>query len=173
MKSLKSQNFYEILNISQYASQEDIRKAYEISKHTFQGDSMATYSLFSEEENEEIFALVTQAYETLRNPSLRREYDFQLTNQGLNGDVQGAEEDKMASPVLGRKAVKPAPSQPAPDSEAAKGGGATDTAGAKKEKKAAPEVPPGDERLEKYLDSVTTFDGPVLKKVRHIKGLSL
>ena len=75
-------DYYEILNLPHNASQEEIRKSYEICKTTFQGDSLATYSLFSGEENEEIFALVSRAYETLRNPQLRGEYDVILAQKG-------------------------------------------------------------------------------------------
>jgi len=84
MKSLRSQNFYEVLGISRYASPEEIRNAYELSKLTFTQNSLATYSLFSEEENEEILDLISKAYETLLSPELKREYD-----NFLDSDVQG------------------------------------------------------------------------------------
>ena len=75
MKSLKSQNYYEILGVARSASPVEIRNAYEVAKHAFQENSLATYSLFTDEENQEILALISRAYETLFNPELRREYE--------------------------------------------------------------------------------------------------
>lgn len=80
MKPLKSQNYYEILGVPRGAKPEDVRSAYELSRHTFQENSLATYSLFTEEENQELLALISRAYETLFNPELRREYDEFLDN---------------------------------------------------------------------------------------------
>ncbi len=81
MKSIKSQDYYEILGVSRRASQEDIRGAYDLCKHTYQDDSLATYSLFSEEESKEMLSLMSQAYEILHDPSSRREYDSYLSQK--------------------------------------------------------------------------------------------
>ncbi|MFI5399800.1 MAG: helix-turn-helix domain-containing protein [SAR324 cluster bacterium] len=78
MNSLKSQNYYDILGVGRHASAEEIRSAYEISRHTFQENSLATYSLFSDQENREILALIAKAFETLFNPESRRAYDAVL-----------------------------------------------------------------------------------------------
>jgi Helix-turn-helix domain/DnaJ domain len=81
MKSLKSQNYYDVLGVPRQASPEEIRSAYEISRHTFQENSLATYSLFSDQENQEILALIAKAFETLFNPESRRAYDAVLLQQ--------------------------------------------------------------------------------------------
>lgn len=81
MKSLKTQNYYDVLGVNRYATPEEIRSAYEISRHTFQENSLATYSLFSDQENQEILALIAKAFETLFNPESRRAYDVVLTQQ--------------------------------------------------------------------------------------------
>ena len=81
MKSLKSQNYYDVLGVNRYATAEEIRSAYEISRHTFQENSLATYSLFSNQENVEILALIAKAFETLFNPESRRAYDAALSQQ--------------------------------------------------------------------------------------------
>ncbi len=81
MKSLKSQNFYDVLGVSRMATADEIRSAYEISRHTFQENSLATYSLFSDSENQEILKLISKAFETLFNPEARRAYDATLEIQ--------------------------------------------------------------------------------------------
>jgi hypothetical protein len=81
MKPLKAQNYYDLLGVARQASPEEIRSAYEISRHTFQENSLATYSLFSDQENQEILALIAKAFETLFNPESRRVYDQQLRQQ--------------------------------------------------------------------------------------------
>ena len=169
MKALQSQNFYEILNVSRYASQEEIRKAYEISKHTFQGDSLATYTLYSEDENEEIFGLITDAYETLRNPSLRREYDTFLSSR--DGKTTGTEEErKTASAVFGKAAEQNIPKSPMQGSST---GFAAPTNNGIENKEVPTAVPDQSDRMGKFLATVKHFDGQTLKKARHLAGCSL
>jgi curved DNA-binding protein CbpA len=81
MKSLKTQNYYDVLGVARRATPEEIRSAYEISRHTFQENSLATYSLFSDQETQEILALIAKAFETLFDPDSRRAYDALLSQQ--------------------------------------------------------------------------------------------
>jgi DnaJ-class molecular chaperone len=81
MKSIKDQTYYEILEISPTASSKEIQRAYEHAKETFHADSVAVYSLFSEEEVKEIEEAVEEAYRVLTDEALRRNYnqsDFQM-----------------------------------------------------------------------------------------------
>ena len=48
MKRIEEQTYYEILEISPDATEREIQQAYERIKETFQDDSVAVYSLFSE-----------------------------------------------------------------------------------------------------------------------------
>lgn len=172
MKPLKSQDYYEILSLPPNASQEEIRKAFEICKTTFQGDSLATYSLFSAEENEEIFAIISRAYETLRNPHLRQEYDAILAQKSepaggpppIGGEARTAMDGGGADTAMAAAPGQvPAPRPPGAPAGLAQG---------------APPSQPGENRgasaeVEKYVASVEVFSGEVLKKVRVMRGMSL
>ncbi len=75
MKSIKDQTYYEILEVSPTAKDKEIQRAYEHAKETFQADSLAVYSLFSEEEIKEIQSAIEEAYRVLIDETLRRGYD--------------------------------------------------------------------------------------------------
>ena len=180
MKSLKSQNYYEILSVSRGASPEDIRKSYEISRQTFQENSIATYSLFTDDENQEILALISRAYETLFNPELRREYDSFLDGlereSAAGGDSRPRTLSRSAPPPPSPGRVKSAtPSKP-PSATPSTTPSTPPPREARNEPAAegrqpAPEMKP--DAVEQYLSSVSCFTGPVLKKIREMRGYSL
>lgn len=74
----EKENYYEILDLSSHATTEEIQMAYEIAQQTYQENSLATYSLFSNEENDKIMRRITVAYMTLMDPITRNEYDNKL-----------------------------------------------------------------------------------------------
>jgi curved DNA-binding protein CbpA len=200
MKSLKSQNYYEILGVARTATPEDIRNAYEVSKHAFQDNSLATYSLFTDEENQEILALISRAYETLFNPELRREYDAFL--QGLEREGLPARDPRASAPLRpaglrgasaaprARPQAPPPPVRPqAPPARPAREGPGE----GRPEPRSEPRLDvraesPAEERpaepgrgerqersgevAEKYIQTVSVFTGPVLKKIRQMRGYS-
>jgi DnaJ-class molecular chaperone len=75
IKGIKDQTYYEILEISPTATAKEIQRAYEHAKETFHADSVAVYSLFSEEEVREIEEAVEEAYRVLMDETLRRNYN--------------------------------------------------------------------------------------------------
>jgi flagellar biosynthesis protein FlhG len=75
IKGIKDQTYYEILEISPTATSKEIQRAYEHAKETFHADSVAVYSLFSEEETKEIEEAVEEAYRVLMDETLRRNYN--------------------------------------------------------------------------------------------------
>ena len=75
MKGIKDQTYYEILEISPTATSKEIQRAYEHAKETFHADSVAVYSLFSEDEVREIEDAVEEAYRVLMDEGLRESYN--------------------------------------------------------------------------------------------------
>ncbi len=75
MKGIKDQNYYEILEISPTATSKEIQRAYEHAKETFHVDSVAVYSLFSDDEVKEIEDTVEEAYRVLMDEGLRESYN--------------------------------------------------------------------------------------------------
>lgn len=75
MKGIQEQTYYEILEISPEASAKEIQRAYEHAKETFDRESLAIYSLFSEKELQEIQGAIEEAYRVLMDENLRKNYD--------------------------------------------------------------------------------------------------
>ena len=75
MKWIKQQTYYEILEVSPTATIKEIQLAYDHAKETFHPDSLAVYSLFSEEEIQEIQGAIEEAYRVLMDEALRKRYD--------------------------------------------------------------------------------------------------
>ena len=75
MKDIRDQTYYEILEVSPTATSKEIQRAYEHAKETFHADSVAIYSLFSEEEVKGIEGAVEEAYRVLMDETLRRDYN--------------------------------------------------------------------------------------------------
>ena len=75
IRGIKEQTYYEVLEVSPTATTKEIQRAYEHAKETFDVDSLAIYSLFSEEEVKEIQEAIEEAYRILVDEALRRSYD--------------------------------------------------------------------------------------------------
>jgi len=75
IKGIKDQTYYEVLEVSPTATPKEIQRAYEQAKETFDVDSLAIYSLFSEEEVKEIREAIEEAYRILMDEESRRSYD--------------------------------------------------------------------------------------------------
>ena len=102
MKSIKDQTYYEILEVSPTATDKEIQRAYEHAKETFHTDSLAVYSLFSEEEVREIQSAIEEAFRVLMNEALRKSYDqshFQMVGgqaPEMPSEAQGVSRGKKA-----------------------------------------------------------------------------
>lgn len=68
-------NYYEVLEVTISATSEEIYKAYTRAKNAYSGDSLALYSLLSQDEALKILELIEEAYTILSNPDKRRQYN--------------------------------------------------------------------------------------------------
>jgi hypothetical protein len=106
MKGIDEQTYYEILEVSSAATPKEIQKAYEHAKETFHTDSLAVYSLFTEQEIQGIQAAVEEAYRVLMDETLRKNYDqshYQILGQ------QKLEKPPEIPVPLREKKLAPAP----------------------------------------------------------------
>ena len=83
-KKIENLDYYEILNLSKNASQEEIERAYNLGKATYNRDSLAHYSLLSERERWYMLRKIDEAYQNLNDPEKRRLYDLKILQR--NGD---------------------------------------------------------------------------------------
>jgi DnaJ-class molecular chaperone len=82
MKRLSEQDYYNLLEISPKASFEEVRSAYDQAISIYATDSIATYTLFTQKEREVILSRLAEAYKTLTNSQLRKEYNHLLIERG-------------------------------------------------------------------------------------------
>ncbi|MFQ5432926.1 MAG: polysaccharide biosynthesis tyrosine autokinase [Nitrospinota bacterium] len=78
MSGNPEKNSYELLDVPQGATDDQIEKAYLRARALYGEDSVATYSLYSTEEREFILKQIINAYETLKDPARRQAYDMDL-----------------------------------------------------------------------------------------------
>ncbi|MHC4458662.1 MAG: J domain-containing protein [Planctomycetota bacterium] len=82
MKSLNGLNYYEVLQISVNASFIEIKRAYRDSLSIYSEDSLATYSMFSNDERDTILKMIEKAFLTLIDENKRAAYDKMLVESG-------------------------------------------------------------------------------------------
>ena len=82
LKSWREQDYYEILEISHKATEEEIRVAYETLHTIYTPNSPGITILFTPDEVKEIHDKVEEAYRVLRDPRSQRDYDLVLRGEG-------------------------------------------------------------------------------------------
>lgn len=73
----EQQTYYDLLEISPNASSTEIKKAYLRMKEAYSKDSVATYSLVSQEDVDFLLKRLEEALEILSNPEKKRKYDIE------------------------------------------------------------------------------------------------
>ena len=82
MKNLEGLNFYQILKIQPNASFIEIKRAYKEALAVYGEGSLATYSLFSDEERTLLLKAIEKAFFTLIDEDKRAGYDRLLVDTG-------------------------------------------------------------------------------------------
>jgi flagellar biosynthesis protein FlhG len=147
-------SLYEILDVAESASAEEIERAYRIAAATYQPGSAAVYSVFSETESAELLRQVERAYRILSHPGTRREYDASRASPLPPLTGAGLAELAAAAP-------------PEPGAHAAATAGHAAAAHAA-EAPAAPRTPAD---LGEPPDGV--YDGAILQRLRVSRGIEL
>jgi len=78
LKRIEDWNYYELLSVERTASQDEIWEGYQAALATYRDGSLALYGLVLESERSLILERVQEAFQTLRDPARRKEYDLAL-----------------------------------------------------------------------------------------------
>ena len=100
-KKFKDLNYYELLRIAYNASSFEIRQAYKYILGIYEENSLATYSLFTEDERKLILSKIENAFLTLMDGEKRKAYDNNLVRRGEAPDnILTDREKKKAIPIF-------------------------------------------------------------------------
>ena len=101
IKKFKDLNYYELLRIAYNASSFEIRQAYKHILAIYEENSLATYSLFTEDERKLILSKIENAFLTLMDGEKRKDYDNNLVRRGEAPDnILTDREKKKAIPIF-------------------------------------------------------------------------
>jgi len=101
IKKFKDLNYYELLKIPYNASPFEIRQAYKHILAIYEENSLATYSLFAEDERKVILSKIENAFLTLMDDKNREDYDNNLVITGKVPDtIMTDREKKKATPIF-------------------------------------------------------------------------
>jgi len=168
------QNHYEVLEISEQATAEEIQTAYQRAKEIYGSDSVVSSSILAPEERRQILERVTDAYHTLIAEESRRLYD-----RSLAAPSKPARQPDSADPADPDNAQPSLPSQ-----QAAHAGYVAGTSPSPSPAQAYPRVvemrPRPKSELEQPLGRVKITlgvkeeaSGEFLKKAREASGVDL
>jgi len=101
IKKFKDLNYYELLRIPYNASSFEIRQAYKHILAIYEESSLATYSLFAENERKLILSKIENAFLTLIDDKKRKAYDNNLVSIGeVSDNILTDKEKKKAIPIF-------------------------------------------------------------------------
>lgn len=107
MNTENRHNYYEILEITENATQQEIHAAYTKAKKTYFADNKAFHSIFSPVEATELKTLIDEAFEVLSNNTYRNIYEKRLLANTFDESDLTAEAIKTASEDMFERAAPP------------------------------------------------------------------
>jgi len=115
MKPLSEMTHYEVLEIPRDADAEEVERAYRLARATYGGDSLATYSVFGDEDVAALLERIETAWRVLSDPESREGYDATLGSREDPGPMEVALELVPEAEGDDRPRAEVAPSIPAFD----------------------------------------------------------
>jgi len=90
VKSFSELDHYELLELSRESDVQEVERAYRLALATFADDSLATYSIYADDEAEALRERIELAFEVLSDPERRAGYD-RLLESAADVDAIAAE----------------------------------------------------------------------------------
>ncbi len=104
MKNFKNLNYYEMLDVPVNANDFEIRQAYKDTLSIYSDDSPVTYSLFSDQERDEILGCVELAFSTLIDRKAKDNYNMALVEAGrIDEDSLDKKDSGKLVPIFGAR----------------------------------------------------------------------
>lgn len=94
-------NHYDILNVSRDAKESEIEEAFRRAIEAYGSDSLALYSLYGRNEREMLLKGIKDAYETLKDPVRKSEYDMLLKQGAAEMRLGQLTEDSGIAEMMG------------------------------------------------------------------------
>jgi len=95
MKRVTQLNHYEILDLKPTATKSEIQQSFSRLRKTYEADSLAVYSILTEDEREDMMARIEDAYRILIDEEKRYNYDQSLGFQALEEQEEVASEKSV------------------------------------------------------------------------------
>jgi curved DNA-binding protein CbpA len=107
LRPLLEQSYYEILEVPPSADPGALQRAYLIARSTYQPESAATYSVFSDEDASAILRRIEEAYSVLSDAEQRAAYDQRLHERARAEQPGPAPAEPAAAVAVPRAAGTP------------------------------------------------------------------
>lgn len=96
MKKITDLNYYELLNLNEDAATGDIHKAYLIAVSAYSKNSLATHSILSEEERDDMMKKIESAYTALIDKNNKSSCGERASKDGIDKSISRPDKDNNA-----------------------------------------------------------------------------